>query len=58
MSCGCKKKTQSNTQTTNNVVVSENNSTNDTQQISLIDEVLIERLVEKIEQINNSSEKS
>jgi hypothetical protein len=58
MSCGCKKKTQSNTQTSNNVVVSENSSTNDTQQISLIDGDQIERLVKKIEQINNSSEKS
>lgn len=57
MSCGCKKKPQSNNQSSNNVVVTENKSTNDTQEISLIDQEQIDRLVKKIEQINNSTEK-
>lgn len=57
MSCGCKKKNQPTTQSSNNVVVTENTSTNNVQEISLIDQEQIDRLVKKIEQINNSTEK-
>lgn len=56
--CGCKKNNQTNNQISNNVTVTENQIKNDTQEINLIDQQQIERLVKKIEQINDSLEKN
>jgi predicted TIM-barrel enzyme len=55
--CGCKKNNQTTNQISNNVMVTENQTKNDTQEINIIDQQQIERLVKKIEQINDSSEK-
>jgi len=57
MGCGCKKSNQTNNQTSANVVLNETQTTNDAQQINLIDQQQIDRLVKKIEVINNSLEK-
>jgi hypothetical protein len=57
MACGCKKNNQTNNQSSSNVVLNETQTTNDSQQINLIDQQQIDRLVKKIEIINNSLEK-
>ena len=55
--CGCKKNNQTNNQSSSNVVLNETQTTNDSQQINLIDQQQIDRLVKKIEIINNSLDK-
>lgn len=54
MGCGCKKKNQTPVQPSNNVVMTEGQSTTTTQQINLVDQQQVEQLVKKIEEINNS----
>jgi hypothetical protein len=58
MGCGCKKNNQTTNQISNNVMVTENQTKNDTQEINIIDQQQIERLVKKIEQINDLSGKT
>jgi|LauGreDrversion4_2_1035121.scaffolds.fasta_scaffold09660_13 hypothetical protein len=55
MGCGCKKRNQTPVVPSSNVVMTEGTSTtNDVQQINLIDQQQVEQLVKKIEEINNS----
>lgn len=54
MGCGCKKRNQTPVQPSNNVVMTESQSTTTTQEINLIDQQQVELLVKKIEEINNS----
>jgi len=56
MGCGCKKRNDTQIASKNNVVVVENQQT--TQQINLNDQQQLEQLVKKIEEINNTLEKS
>jgi len=56
MGCGCKKRNDTQVASKNNVVVVENQQT--TQQINLNDQQQLEQLVKKIEEINNTLEKS
>lgn len=59
MGCGCKKRNQTPVQPSNNVVMTEGQSTiTDVQQINLIDQQQVEQLVRKIEEINNSLEET
>ena len=57
MGCGCKKRNQTPVQPSNNVVMTESQSTT-TQQINLVDQQQVEQLVKKIEEINNSLEET
>ena len=50
--CGCKKNNQIKTQTSNDVRITEQQTTNDTETINLIDQEQIDRLVKKITEIN------
>jgi hypothetical protein len=57
MGCGCKKRNQTPVQPSNNVVMTEGQTTT-TQQINLVDQQQVEQLVKKIEEINNSLEET
>lgn len=50
--CGCKKNNQIKPQTSNDVRITEQQTTNDTETINLIDQEQIDRLVKKITEIN------
>jgi|688.fasta_scaffold960411_1 hypothetical protein len=52
--CGCKKNNQVKNQTSNDVSITEKQTTNDVENVNLIDQEQINKLLKKITEINKS----